>query len=883
VKNIHKFITHIVHNLFPLNEYSEGEIKRLMDKFTEEADDLNIDITPEQLKIYIERFDQIKNSPKITEKDLRKYSLNQLIRLVSTFKGAEAPEQADITPDVVYNNDDNSIVIYNGSNQDNCVRYGNGEKWCITKTSFGTYRYSEVRQYPTFYLAKNNNLTSSNPLSFVAIQVRDTSDLDKKYVFTNRNNTPHESDPMSFENLLNSVPWLKEIPNLKNILKYIPLSNKEKLLNNFKHKPTSIRDWLKFPYSVKEQYLVVRKGDYLFSDISNDEFISKFLPKIPQLATFISTNFELININLLLKYLDKFNNQDRRSIIANMRENVDLNLLPSDAIPFDVKKLLTNLDKWDKKLNEKLYVTKNGEAIVKLFLSSPPKISVYTEEDDYPNVKLNQRTVKYLLDYPDLSKIPFNVLLDLNSDGLLGKDFIETVINNAQNTPDSSIIVKEIDGKKILLDSNSFTAYKIEGDKIVKIKFDSEEVTDILSTEVDNVSFQQNALDLLKKHILKKEDLPGAIDKNSFFSLIRSIPYNQRVIDGKPILVTPPNSPLDLIFIPSVTGSVMDKKDLTNWGSRFSGYKGNTWPTYFNDTLENDLDLIYSTYFSYLRAMNMSYSNAEFNSLLGNYRRNKSVLKANPPLSSDVPYRIVITPEDEYLLINVNNPRESKIVSPTSGKLIKANISPNRAASLLRNETSQPEPTPLPTDPTPQQPQGVRRRGRPSQTNTPTQPPVAPQTQPNQRSILDVLTNVGLAVPWSALPQNIKNKFNDFTIRGDEGDRGASRRNNFLGARGRVINVISSNVSNSVIYLIRLTSGTSIASMVVQPGNMHLLLTNGRQPYNIQSPSNLIATLQNANINEIHKGLAINLFLSENSNLLEETKEILRKHINQSK
>jgi hypothetical protein len=608
VKNIHKFITHIVHNLFPLNEYSEGEIKRLMDKFTEEADDLNINVTPEQLKTYIERFDQIKNSPKITEKDLRKYSLNQLIRLVSTSKGAEAPEQADITPDVVYNNDDNSIIIYNGSNKDNCVRYGSGEKWCITKTSFGTYRYSEGRQYPTFYLAKNTNLSSSNPLSFVAIQVRDTSDLNKKYVFTNRNNSPHESDPMSFESLLNNVPWLKEIPNLRNILKYIPLSNKEKLSINYEQKATSIRNWLKFPYSVKEQYLVIRKGKNLFSDISNDEFISKFLPKIPQLATFISTNFGLINIDLLLKHLDKFNNQDRRSIIANMRENVNLNLLSSDAIPFDVKKLLTNLDKWDKKLDERLYVTKNGEAIVKLFLSNPPKIGIYTEEDDYPNIKLNQRTIKYLLDYPDLSEIPFNILLDLNSDGLLGKEFVETVINNAQNTTDSSIIVKEIDGKKILLDSNSFTAYKIEGDKIVKVKFDSEEVTDILSTEVDNVSFQQNALALLKKYILKKEDLPGAIDKNSFFSLIRSIPYNQRMIDDKPILVTPPNSPLDLIFIASIT----DKTNLTSWGSRFPGYKGNTWPTYFRDVLGNDLDLIYSTYFSYLRAMNVSYSNDEF-------------------------------------------------------------------------------------------------------------------------------------------------------------------------------------------------------------------------------------------------------------------------------
>ena len=43
-KNIYKFITHIVNNLFPLNEYQEGEIKLLMNKFKQEAEDLNIEI-----------------------------------------------------------------------------------------------------------------------------------------------------------------------------------------------------------------------------------------------------------------------------------------------------------------------------------------------------------------------------------------------------------------------------------------------------------------------------------------------------------------------------------------------------------------------------------------------------------------------------------------------------------------------------------------------------------------------------------------------------------------------------------------------------------------------------------------------------------------------
>jgi len=55
MRAIDKFILHTVHNLFSLNEYSEGEINKLIAKFREEADDLNVQITDAQLKAYIER------------------------------------------------------------------------------------------------------------------------------------------------------------------------------------------------------------------------------------------------------------------------------------------------------------------------------------------------------------------------------------------------------------------------------------------------------------------------------------------------------------------------------------------------------------------------------------------------------------------------------------------------------------------------------------------------------------------------------------------------------------------------------------------------------------------------------------------------------------
>ena len=229
----------------------------------------------DQLKKYIERFDVLKNSPKITEKDLNKYTIGQLVRLVTSSPGAEtAEDEEDQTPDVVYQ--DNGITIWNGARQENCVTYGAGEQWCITRpggTNWAGYRYGGGE--PTFYLAKNNNLTASNKLSFVALQVLN----DGRYKFTNRTNSPGMEGPFEWNVLLQKVPWLADIPDIKNILKYIPLSGKEKIANVYKNTKISYREWAQEPFSVKKQYILARAGNELFDDISDNEFVEKYLSK----------------------------------------------------------------------------------------------------------------------------------------------------------------------------------------------------------------------------------------------------------------------------------------------------------------------------------------------------------------------------------------------------------------------------------------------------------------------------------------------------------------------------------------------------------------------------------------------------------------------------
>ena len=890
MRPIDKFILHVVHNWENgLNEaYAPSVMTKLIDKFKEEADDLNIEINDEQLKKYIERFDVLKNSPKIPEKDLFKYSLSQLIRLATSSKGAETPETADITPDVVYHNDDDTIIVYNGSKEDNCVNYGRGEKWCITRGSYGNYRYSEGRSYPTFYLAQNNNLSSDNALSFVAIQVRDpkTTSENQRYVYTNRKNSPHESQPMSFSQLEREVPWLSEIPNVQQVLKYIPLSTGEKVTQQYKNKPIGIREWIKLPFNVKQQYLVVRKNKQLFDDISNDEFLSKYLPKLPQLAEFIAITPGVIETKELLKNLESFSNNDRRSIIANMRDKIDTSELKSDNLPFDVKKLLTTLDKWDLKNNERIYVTKDGNAVVKLELGDNITAGVYTAEDDYPSIKLNKRTSKYLTDYPELDKIPFNSLIKLVSDEIIDQTLLNQVLETAKNDPNSAIVVKDTDNGQIIVDSNSFASYKIENGSISQIPFDSEEVQSIFNDQEDNESFQQNVLNLFND----RNNIPSQIDRVGLTSILNSTPYTRRIISpnyaNQPSVILTTDEENPIIFVasagPNTSGGDNIFDDRISYGRRSDWRDYGTGNRFTPEMLD--------AYFNYLRQVNLAFSDVglsnALNRISGDVNFKKSVLtNPNLPLQDDNIYRPAEYNGTVYL-VNTRNSADSKKISDQSGKLVKANIPASSVRRLLRAQAPQAEPEAapeaeprtvvrVPQDNAPQAPPagapGERRRGRPAGVpNAPRQPQ---ERQRGNVSVPEAFTERGLLTGFENLPRNDRRRLyvDDAVALNRIGDRGASARDNLLAGQGRVTNVIS--VGPSKIYFIRLNNDTRIASINIQPGNRNYVIT-GDRAYSLNSPRELVSFLQNRNILETLRTSLVKLHLQENPHILEQMKNL---------
>jgi hypothetical protein len=863
MRPIDKFILHVVHNLSPLNEYSQGEMNKLMAQFKDEADDLNIQISDDQLKAYITRFDALKNSPKVTEKDLRKYSLSKLIKLVTSSKGVEEPEEEyNITPDVVYN--ENGLIIYNGSKENNCLTFGAGERWCITRGSFGNYRYDSNRKNPTFYLVKDTNLPDSDKKSFFVVVVGN----DNTYKASDRSNNDvggraTEWDRWEGWNFVEQN--FPSVRGLRDIFKYIPLSSSEKINQSYKNNAITIREWTNLPFAVKEQYLVVRKGRDLFKDIENDTFVEKYLPKYPQIANTIATNAGIIDSITLAKNLEKFSNQDVKSIIANMRDKIELKYLPTDAISFEVKKFLVKSDKWDVPSTERLYVTKDGSTIVKLKLGDDISVGLYQAEDDFPNIKLNKRTSKYLLDFPELDKIPVRNLIKLVQDEVIDKGVLDKVLEQAKTDSNSAIVVKD----NIILDSNSFASYKIADGKIEQVPFDDEEVQAVFNAQVENEGFQQNALALIND----RSTIPETIDKDAFISILRATPLESRVIEfaTQPSVVLTTQSTEHPIVVQNVSRGASSFQ-ITVWYGNNGDWRRKGGNGDYSDDSE-----VYKSIFSYLRQTGVTFNDRQLVDGLKTMSRRvynprgivKAIVEAEVPMATDSTFKPVIYQDKPYI-VNTQSPRNSYTASDTTGKLVSANIPASTAARMLGTAA-----------PAAVAQAATGRRGRPAGQPTTPRPAAAPAAA-GDINVREVMTDTGLDVAFLRLPRNILRKLNVTNARrvDPNGDRGVARRNNILGDRGRVGRTIA--VGNSKIYFLSLPGGRILASINVQPGNSNYLLLpneNGNAAIALSSPSELLSVLQQRGLAEHHNYL-VREFMANYPEHKNEVKSILEKHLN---
>ena len=864
MRAIDKFILHVVHNWTnELNEaYSEKAISDFIKYFQDQADKLNTQITDDELRSYIKTFDRVKAKLSNTEQDLRQYTLSDLIAIATSVEDKEAtPEQIDVTPDVVYHNDDNSIVIYNGSREDLCIKYGKGEKWCITRTSFPTYRGSEARGYPTFYLARNNNpIPNGDKLSFVAIQVRDPemTNPDSRYVYTNRQNSPNESRPMSFSELLSEIPWLSDIPNVQSVLQYIPVSKAEKATQKYKGNAIPVSDWLGLDFRTKKQYLIQRKNKDLFDDINGNDFVRDYLPKYPELAVYIAKNYGILPPVDLLRNLDKFKEGDKKSILINLQEKVNLDQLEKSIIPFNVKQALVTYDRWDVPLDTRLYNTTfvNSPAIAELELDPSDgeiNVNLYLKLKKYPNIK---GKAEYIANYPQLDKLPFKSLMWAASNGVIGRNKLDATLEAAKDDPNSPLIVRDKENGKLVLDASSYTVYNLEGESVVKIPTDDDEAKDLINAVKTNPAFQENTINIVKQSIGTSKSLPVEIDRDAFTSTVDATPYNKRIIQGQGdqyLILKPENEPDDTRYA-LFARKINDKTDLR---ADYTFGNSRTWREF--DTRNVMSQSMWASYFKYLRSINQPYTDDELLEVMRGYDNNskRTFIRANPPLASNSRYAVA-NYNDAYYLIDKVNPRESKRLSDRRDTLNKTVVPPELLRQVLGQQTPTPRPA-APVAPAAPAAQAV---------------PAAPVAQAgNDASRLIVAA--GLTNGFATLPTSIQQKIQAGTSANPRLERSARSRDAELGARGNVTGVIVSGQSK--MFIIRLASGANIAQISIQPEARHYVVTSTTS-FNMGRVGNFISSLDQRNIAEAARN-----YVKKYPHKLNKVQEIIQRYINETR
>lgn len=167
-----------------LNElFSQSMVTKLIKKFQSENPNLEDRI----IRHYIQRFEQLKNSPKVREKDINKYSWKDLETLIDMNQPKTIKTNIVIPDsDLIYNQ--NNLKIYQANSQEACVKYGNGYSFCVSARSednmYDSYR---IDQEFTIYFVRDEDRTTEpipddpdnmfkDPIHLLVIMVRERNE-----------------------------------------------------------------------------------------------------------------------------------------------------------------------------------------------------------------------------------------------------------------------------------------------------------------------------------------------------------------------------------------------------------------------------------------------------------------------------------------------------------------------------------------------------------------------------------------------------------------------------------------------------------------------------------------------------------------------------------
>jgi hypothetical protein len=209
-----------------IREYSVGLINKLIQKFKQEDPEL----TDDEIKKVIKRFDQIKDN--VEQRDILKYTWNDLVDIVISIepkriKAGKINDGEVDNADLVYNQ--NGLRVYKAGDKKSCIKYGNGYTFCISARGsgnvYGRYRAGDDETSPslTYFVFDDNRPSSKDENgkyldnTHLLVVMAEEGEYGGYYITEADNNVSDWYE--TFEEAASKYPQLK---GLKSILKYEP-------------------------------------------------------------------------------------------------------------------------------------------------------------------------------------------------------------------------------------------------------------------------------------------------------------------------------------------------------------------------------------------------------------------------------------------------------------------------------------------------------------------------------------------------------------------------------------------------------------------------------------------------------------------------------------
>lgn len=273
-------------NLFEsviLTELTDKVKQQQFDRLKRENTDTTSDISDDDIKMYINIWDEYSQGFPPQFKDITKLSLEQIISLIKDadfkkyLRGKPNRFFADQEPnpdlDTLYNK--NNLTIMKGDLREKCIRYGEGYSWCISRKDAQNlfFSYRMRLEEPMFYFVFDKDKSKNDKYHAMVIYV----DNNRVYNVASAENTGDVE--MSWDEIITVQPKLS---GLQGIFKHQPLSKEEKSdYDKFKNK---VNDQTYDKFSLEEKYKYIKTGHKLTpyqQDLTPDDLIGVYAKLMP--------------------------------------------------------------------------------------------------------------------------------------------------------------------------------------------------------------------------------------------------------------------------------------------------------------------------------------------------------------------------------------------------------------------------------------------------------------------------------------------------------------------------------------------------------------------------------------------------------------------------